>query len=134
MSCEESIDPVEVITRLHELNRAPWHALSASELAALLNVSLQVLANWRVRKKGPLPCPSDAYPGNRTFYRVSAIEAWLRWLHGEVVDEWEITAAWLMEQFIFPVPLQCEERTQRVVQQLSRWNIFPAAHRPKRLE
>jgi hypothetical protein len=131
MSCESEIDVNSTRFRLQEMRRAPWHVLSARELAHLLGVSLQVLANWRVRAKGPAPSPSSDYPGNRTFYRVSAIDAWLRGLQGECVDEWQVTAEWLMQQYIFPVPLQCEERTWRVVQQLSRWNIFPPLHRKK---
>lgn len=131
MSCESSISCSEIRSRLQSLKRAPWHVLSGRELSDLTGVSLQVLANWRVRGKGPKPCPAGAYRGHRCYYRVSAIDAWLCELEGVMREEWEITADWLMQQYIFPVPLQCEERTWRVVEQLCRWNIYPETHRPR---
>lgn len=109
------------------LDLTPWDVLSSRELASLLGVSIQVLANWRIRDTGPAPAPAECYRGNRTYYPIYEIEAWR---HG--FEPWEVVRDWLRERYIFPNPLETEERTWKVARQLQGWNIYPLQHRPRR--
>ena len=52
------------------IDRPPWQAMSVGEVADVLGVSIQVLANWRIRGRGPTPFPSTLFKGNRTHYPV----------------------------------------------------------------
>lgn len=130
MSCEFIFDQERALVTLHGMKRTPWDALSSAELAGLLGVSLQVLANWRVRGRGPSWVKTNVFRGTRTFYAVAEIDRWLRALKDDHHPLWEIVAAWLGDRFFFPSPLETEERTWRVVNQLSGWGIFPLTHKP----
>jgi len=110
---------------------APWHCVSSRELAEHLGVSIQTLANWRFRGEGPTAEMSLRFSGRSTYYRVAEIEAWERTKRGEPLLAWQVTAQWLRERYLFPKPLETEEQTQRVVEQLERWNIFPPVHKPR---
>ena len=64
--------------------------MPSQELKAYLNVSLQSLANWRVRGTGPPHEPVQPGLGNRIWYRPDMVMAWLSgrpW--------WEFSAEWL---------------------------------------
>lgn len=105
----------------------PWDTLSSRQLAALLRVSIQVLANWRMRDTGPKPAPANCFRGNRTYYPVYEVEAWLCG-----IEPWEVMRDWLRERYIFPEPLTTAERTWKVACRLQRWQIHPLTHKPKR--
>ena len=107
------------------LELTPWDVLSSRELAALLGVSIQVLANWRIRDTGPAPAPAERFRGNRTYYPVCEVEAWSR-----CIEPWEVVRDWLTVRFIFPKYLETEERTWKVARQLQGWNLYPLQHRP----
>lgn len=77
--------------------RAPWDLITSPELASILNVHLQTVANWRIR--GILPPPEPAtkrLKGNVVRYRISAIRAWIEgsgeeqiiwdWIHERIPD------------------------------------------------
>jgi len=130
VSCESKIETACVLLRLTELKRPPWDVLSSTELADILGLSFQVLANWRIRNKGPRPEPRQNFRGNRTYYRVYEIERWLGGLENS--DGWRVVAKWLMEKYFFPEPLQDEQRTWSVAEQLCGWKIWPVAHKPRR--
>lgn len=98
--------------------RAPWKAINSRELAAALGVHLQTLANWRVRNIGPKPEPAGRYRGNRTYYRLDNIIAWLS---GE--PAWRITADFLARHFIDLDP-RTETETWALVSQLDRLGVF----------
>lgn len=70
----------------------PWRPISSRRLAALLKVSLQVLANWRVRESGPPPEARKRGTGNRLFYRPDKV---LAWLSADEQDFWEFDRDWL---------------------------------------
>lgn len=91
-----------------------------------------MLANWRIRNKGPEPLPSGLFRGNRTFYRAFEVERWLRSLEGEDLKPWEVVADWLRSRYIFPEPLETEERTWRVAEQLRGHNVLSIKHGPRR--
>lgn len=58
----------------------------------MLGVSLQSLANWRVRESGPNPEPPVSGKGNRVFYRPDEVTSWLV---DRSVAPWEVSYAWL---------------------------------------
>lgn len=74
----------------------PWKMMSSRELSQLLGVSLQVLANWRVRDAGPSPAPRRRGGGNRIFYRRSAVMEWLSGVAGQPQPEWMHVRDWLV--------------------------------------
>lgn len=105
--------------------RVPWDFLSSRELAELLGVNVQVLANWRFRGKGPAPAPAACFRGKSRYYPVCNVIAWRL---GK--EPWEAAAQWLRERFIFPKPLETEERTWRIIEQQQGWGVHQLAHQP----
>lgn len=75
-------------------NTPIWRPIPSRKLANLLNVSLQSLANWRVRETGPDFDPHVKGKGNRTFYRPDKV---LSWLSGGAREPWEFCRDWLMK-------------------------------------
>ena len=111
---------------------APWHYVSSCELAGYLSVSPRTLATWRFRRCGPNPERARKFKRRSAYYKVAEVLAWQRSRGGESILPWQVIAEWLQSRYIFPHPLQTEEQTQRVVEQLERWNIFPQKHKPRR--
>lgn len=70
----------------------PWRPISSRRLSQLLGVSLQVLANWRVRGTGPEAEPKGRGKGNKIFYRPDKV---IEWLEDGRRTYWEIDAQWL---------------------------------------
>lgn len=126
MSRETKGSIANVSTHLAVMKGAPWDVVSSRELSSMLGVSIQVLANWRIRSNGPVPAPADCFRGNRTYYPVYEVEAWRLG-----VEPWNVVRDWLRERYIFPTPLETEERTWRVARQLQGWSIYPLRHRPR---
>lgn len=69
-----------------------WRPIPSRELARKLGVSLQSLANWRVRDTGPEAEAAIRGKGNRTFYRPDKVLSWL--CEGEK-QPWEFSRDWL---------------------------------------
>ena len=126
MSSETTINNEKASAAIASMKRAPWDVLSSVELADLLGVSLQVLANWRVRGSGPAPAPSKCFRGNRTYYPIFSVISWMK--GGE---NWHAVRDWLHEKYIFPKPLTTEEATWAVVRQHLRLKICPLHHKPR---
>lgn len=127
MSTEARKTTSKASTSAAALDLTPWDVLSSRELASLLGVSIQVLANWRIRDTGPAPAPAQCFRGNRTYYPVYEIEAWRRG-----VEPWEMVRDWLRERYIFPKPLETEEQTWKVARQLQGWKIYPLQQPPRK--
>ncbi|WP_412094048.1 helix-turn-helix domain-containing protein [Alloyangia pacifica] len=87
--------------RLFELaltsDRPVWSPLTTRELAKLLGVSVQVLANWRVRDIGPPSRPAPRGRGHRRHYRLDEV---LSWLTGQ--PSWKFNRAWLVGRGLAP--------------------------------
>lgn len=122
---EEDISGVSA--SVADLGLTPWDVLSSRELAALLGVSIQVLANWRIRNRGPAPAPAKCFKGNRTYYPVFEVEAWQRG-----VEPWEVLCNWLRKRFIIENPIETEDRTWGAIKQLQDTGVYPLKHRPRR--
>lgn len=102
--------------------RPPWHVISSRELARALGVHLQTLANWRIRGKGPKPEPNGRFRGNRSYYRLGDVIAWL-------TDEepWHIDAAYLSERFV-GLSHQTQETTADLVSKIEQHGIYSWHH------
>jgi len=78
--------------RLSHPPQPPWRPIPSRDLCKILGVSLQSLANWRVRGTGPTPEPFQKGGGNRTYYRPDEV---LSWLAGGQPPAWEFSSQWL---------------------------------------
>ena len=84
-----------LLRHLENSNLPPWRPVPSRTLAKLLGVSLQVLANWRVRETGPKYLPRQKGKGNRLFYRLDDVMAWLSRELGSSKEPWEFDRDWL---------------------------------------
>lgn len=76
----------------------PWRPIPSRLLAKVLGVSLQSLANWRVRDTGPQPEPYRRGQGNRTMYRPDVVMSWLAMIAGQETEPWKFSQKWLQGQ------------------------------------
>src|SRR5262245_49971131 len=72
-----------------------WREISSRELAKLFGVSLQSLANWRVRESGPSRFSKRRGRGNKVFYRRNDVAVWLAGVTGSVILPWQVDVEWL---------------------------------------
>lgn len=108
--------------------RPPWHVVSSRELAGVLGVTLQTLANWRVRGIGPPPEPSSQFKGHREHYRIDRVLAWLSERNGEPRQPWTFNAAFIA-QHLGATTLSAEE-TAAAIATLEHAGVWP--HRWRR--
>lgn len=88
----------DLIEKIRTRPSPPWRPIPSRELAKLLDVSLQSLANWRVRGSGPVVEERRRGQGNRMMYRPDVVMAWLSGLGSNSRQPWEFSRAWLIEQ------------------------------------
>lgn len=69
----------------------PWQPIATRQVANLLGISVQVLANWRVRDNGPPSRPSPRGGGNRRLYCMGEV---LAWITGR--EPWTFSRDWLL--------------------------------------
>ncbi|WP_417725736.1 helix-turn-helix transcriptional regulator [Salipiger sp.] len=74
-----------------------WRLLTTRELSKVLGVSVQVLANWRVRDLGPPYRHARPREGHKCFYRMDEV---LQWLTGR--PAWEFSRSWLAHRGLAP--------------------------------
>lgn len=87
-----------LISKIMNLDTPPWRPMPSRKIAALLGVSLQTLANWRVRSSGPDPAPKRRGKGNRTFYVPAQVANWLATFTDMPLQPWEVTMQWLKDK------------------------------------
>lgn len=76
-----------------------WRAVSSVELSELLNIHLNTIWSWTLRRQGPAPAPDGLHvrASNRRFFALAEVLAWLSakegtprpahyWLRRWVVD------------------------------------------------
>ena len=95
------IDRPTAIDAVRNFKAPLWRPISSRQLAALLGVSLQSLANWRVRGYGPPYLPHITGTGNKIYYRPDEV---LAWLSGGTVEPWEFVRDWLAERDLQGTP------------------------------
>lgn len=121
---KNSLDSQTLMQRLAELGYkevVPYHVISGPELASVLDVSSQTLANWRMRGVGPKPEPAEDWKANRNHYKVANVLAyftsstptdiycdWIRnrfpWMKTETVEDCETAIRELIRMDIFRQP------------------------------
>jgi hypothetical protein len=94
---KQVVDRLTFLSRLEEQGIVfpfPWQVVSTRELAELLGIHLQTLHNWNIRGKGPVPVPHGVWRGNRRYFRLADVIAWL-----EDVPVWEVYRDWIAERY-----------------------------------
>ena len=92
-----SLDGQTFLDRLEESVQGkafPWQVVSTRELATLFHVHLQTLHNWHVRGRGPEPEPKGKWKGNRRYYTVANVMAWL-----DDRPAWHVYREWYQNHF-----------------------------------
>lgn len=120
----DSVSLTHIITGLVS---PPWQAMPSRDVARLLGVSLQSLANWRVRDTGPPVEPRRKGQGNRTYYRPDKLLAWL--VDGQL-EPWQVCEVWLRERGIEIVG-STREGVEWMIEQLE--PQFSALEHPRRM-
>ena len=105
----------ELLVSLAEVARRPWRPIPSRQLAKLLGVSIQTLANWRMRETGPSWEPLRRGQGNRIYYRPDKVMAWLSEIAGCPHAPWEFAHAYLVENGLDNLP-----REQSLVERVTR--------------
>ncbi len=106
---------------IHQIGRCPWDAVTTAELAECVSVSIQTLANWRIRGKGPPPLPVGAGRGNRVYYRIYDVLAWI-----EDRPAWRAVSEWIADTF--GVACADEEATWRTAETIEALGIVDRKH------
>lgn len=89
----------------------------------MLGVSLQVLANWRVRQSGPVFQPVGSFKGNKTYYRLDDLLSWLASRQRVATPAWTFSAAYLKRFFVGLEP-QSRDETEAIVADVVRQRIL----------
>lgn len=88
----DSLDSQTLMQRLEEMGykpAIPYHVISGPELAKLLGISGQTLANWRMRGVGPRPEPSEDWKANRNYYKIVEVLAYFdSSTHTDIYCDW----------------------------------------------
>ena len=86
-------------------------------------MSLQTIANWRVRGVGPDPEPFGSYRGNRCYYRVDKVHVWLSANEGREVVPWKLWREYL--SLIFPCLVEAPRtEIEEFIEQLEAHGVF----------
>lgn len=72
--------------------RAPWEHVTSAELAKVLGKHLQTINNWKIRGILPEPDKNSQKRGNKNYFQISAIRAWL-----EKRSEFEVIKDWVQQ-------------------------------------
>lgn len=97
--------------------RPTWSIVSSRELSEALGVSLNTICNWRMRKILPEPFFHPQLKGNKVYYRISALRAWL-----EGRAESEIHWEWLETHFDIGTPFSSLKQAEEVV--ILCWDVY----------
>lgn len=103
-------------------NAPPWRAITSKTLCERLGVSLQVLANWRVRGVGPAHDRAPKGAGNKMVYRPEEVASWLTDL---TVPAWEFSARWLDLRGLMRTEWS-EPETDTVIAWIENLDVLPA--------
>lgn len=89
------IDPHEIQADWSRYERRPtWSVVSSTELAEVFGVHLQTISNYKIRGILPPPTKHRSLCGNKNYYRISTIRAWLENRTEEDIH-WEWARKWL---------------------------------------
>lgn len=113
-------------------DRPPWHVVSSRELASILGVSLQSLANWRVRDTGPPVAPAACFKGlgNRSFYRIDEVLEWLATAEQRPRPAWLFCRDYLSTIFD-DLQLAPAEEVMATIEQMEAGGVFSPVWPPR---
>lgn len=94
--------------------RPTWSVVSSAELAQILGVHLQTINNWKVRNILPAPVKDIRLKGNKNYFRISEIRAWLE-NRPEVDIHWE----WIKSHI--PYDIETPDQAEFVVRKVYRF-------------
>lgn len=80
----------------------PWLYLTSAELAKVLGVHIQTLANWRLRGKGPPEAPRLWFKGRPARYHLGCVRVWAEAEAGNHAEFWRFNGEWLRDHMQFP--------------------------------
>ena len=93
-------------TQLHDALAAheapPWRPVSTRTLARRMGVTVQTLANWRVRENGPEWEAPVRGKGNALRYRPESVLEWLSAKAGRPRPGWLYSHDWLVGNGLVP--------------------------------
>lgn len=92
-----SLDGQSFLLRLEEqgiIKPFPWYVISSRELATAFKIHLQTVANWQIRGQGPVAEPKGLWRGNRKYFTIANIIAWL-----DGKEAWEVYQEWIGKSF-----------------------------------
>lgn len=94
----KKLDPRALNADWSKYERRPtWSVVSSAELAKIINVHLQTIANWRCRSILPPSVKHSRLNANKCYFRISEIRAWLENRTEEEIH-WEWIQNWMPEQ------------------------------------
>ena len=77
-----------------------WRLIPSRQMARILGITIQTLANWRVREQGPRFSHAAKGKGNKVLYRMSDVLEWL-----SARPSWEFEGEWLAQKGLGPEEL-----------------------------
>lgn len=116
-----SLDSQQLMQRLEGMGykpAIPYHVISGPELAKLLGVSGQTLANWRMRGVGPRPEPAADWKANRNHYKIVEVLAYF-----DSSTHTDIYCNWIRAKFSW-MGTDTVEDCQEAFRELIRLKIF----------
>ena len=116
-----SLDSQTLMQRLENMGykpAIPYHVISAPELAKLLDVSGQTLANRRMRGVGPIAEPAEDWKANRNHYKIVEVLAYF-----DSSTHTDIYCDWIRTKFSW-MGTDTVEDCQEAFRELIRLKIF----------
>jgi hypothetical protein len=106
-------------------NLPPWRPIPSRAAARMLGISLQSLANWRMRDLGPKPEPWKKGGGNRVYYRPDRL---VEWLSGGRFSGWEFSGRWLQVKGMIPSEAIKPDLVRATIEGMESLDLFPPVH------
>jgi hypothetical protein len=105
-------------------NLPPWRPIPSRAAARLLGVTLNSLAQWRMREVGPKSEPWLRGGGNRVYYRPDRLAEWLS--DGRCAA-WQFSGWWLQAKGLASSDTITEELVEVTVRSLDTLELWPEA-------
>ena len=129
---KNTTDGQSFLTRLEEQGityPAPWFVISSREMAAAFQIHLQTVANWQIRGQGPVSEPKGIWRGNRTYFTIANVIAFLEdKTPAQVYREWYVSKYTKADELSLE---ECEENINMLIQ--SRMYKQPKWKRKRRM-
>lgn len=118
------IDALDFVTAAMGSNLPPWRPIPSRAAADMLGVSLNALAQWRMRRVGARCEPWVPGRGNRVYYRPDRLA---EWLSAGRCAEWQFSGWWLQRNGLIPGGALEKELVEAVIGSMESLQLFPEA-------